>query len=59
MTLNDDDRSPFRAPPATEASDGPRAADGSDEAMHRLRHPFAVPPADEPGRTGDAKENDR
>jgi hypothetical protein len=60
MTLHDDHRSPFQAPPATEAADGPDAAfDGSDEAMHRLRHPFAVPPADEPRGDNDADESDR
>jgi hypothetical protein len=55
MALHDDDhRSLFRAPPATDATDGPDTAfDGSDEAMRQLRHPFDVPPAVRPDETTD------
>jgi hypothetical protein len=46
MTPNDDHRSLFLSSTAADAAeDGQRPADGSDEAMRRLRDPFAVTPA--------------
>lgn len=49
MARHDDHESLFKAPPATEADDRPDAVfDQSDEAMHKHRHPFDVPPEDRP-----------
>ncbi|MGC5020712.1 hypothetical protein [Micromonospora sp. DT47] len=47
MTSNGNDRPAlFLATPTTEGLDGPDVAfDGSEEAMRRLRDPFAVNPA--------------
>ncbi len=60
MASHDDHQSLFKAPPSTEATDGPGAVfDGSDEAMRQLRHPFAVPPADRRADPeDDAKQQD-
>ncbi|MGB2568980.1 hypothetical protein ACPFP2_11070 [Micromonospora citrea] len=46
MTSHDKDRPAlFLTPPATDGLDGQAVAfDGSEEAMRRLRHPFAVNP---------------
>jgi hypothetical protein len=59
MAQHDDDhRSLFKAPPATEAADGPDAVfDGSDEAMRQLRHPFDVPPTDRRDATSDDSDD--
>ncbi len=60
MTPHDDHRSLFQAPPAAEEADNSDAVfDGSDEAMRRLRHPFAVPPAAEQPAGNDADESGR
>lgn len=57
MALHDDHRSLFKAPPATEAADVPDAEfDHSDEAMRKHRHPFEVPPAEQPHTTPDDPE---
>ncbi|MCI4063962.1 hypothetical protein MRQ36_15735 [Micromonospora sp. R77] len=50
MTSNGIDRSAlFLAMPTTDGTDAPSLAfDGGEEAMRRLRHPFAVDPAARP-----------
>ena len=46
MTSNDDQRSLFLSSPTAEADEtGQAHVDDSDEAMRRLRDPFAVTPA--------------
>ncbi|MFC8850319.1 MULTISPECIES: hypothetical protein [unclassified Micromonospora] len=49
MTSHDDDRSAlFLTTPAADGLDDQGVTfDGSEEAMRRLRHPFAVSPADQ------------
>ncbi|MFG1801816.1 hypothetical protein ACGFI4_16790 [Micromonospora carbonacea] len=49
MTFHDDDRSALFlvTPTADDLDDRGVTFDGSEEAMRRLRHPFAVSPVDQ------------
>lgn len=60
MTSNDNDRPAlFLAMPTTDGPDGPGVTfDGGEEAMRRLRHPFAVEPAARPRRSTAAAPDD-
>ncbi|KIR64886.1 MULTISPECIES: hypothetical protein [Micromonospora] len=58
MTFHDDDRSALFlvTPTADDLDDRGVTFDGSEEAMRRLRHPFAVSPVDQaaaPTEAGD------
>ncbi|MFV2103889.1 hypothetical protein [Micromonospora sp. LOL_024] len=60
MTSNDEYASALflAAPSLDEPEDSGTSVDGSEEAMRRLRHPFAVSPA-APARGGPAMTGER